>query len=110
MLSLRCVLTRLPMLAALSANHLAAILLPATLRRLYIARDRDRAGDVAVTALTERVCAAGIEPITLSSVLGDFNEDLRRLGIDELRAALRLQLVPEDVQQFLHATHVAAPA
>jgi hypothetical protein len=107
MLSLRSVLPRLPILAALSANHLAAILFPATLRRLYIARDRDPAGNVAVTALIERARAAGIEPITFSSALGDFNEDLRHLGIDELRAALRVQLVPEDAQRFLHAMHVA---
>jgi Toprim domain len=109
MLSLRSVLSRLPMLAALSANHLAAILLPATLRRLYIARDHDAAGDFAVAALTERAYSAGIEALTLSPTLGDFNEDLRRLGIDELRAALRAQLAPEDVQRFLHAMHVAEP-
>ena len=47
MLSLRSALPALPMLAALSANHLAAILFPATLRRLYVARDRDPAGDLA---------------------------------------------------------------
>ena len=41
-LSLRCVLPRLPMIAALSANHLAALMLPAGLRRLYIVRDNDR--------------------------------------------------------------------
>src|SRR5215471_14378477 len=51
MLSLRCVLPRLPMAAALSANHLAAILFPPMLRRLYIARDADRAGDHAVATL-----------------------------------------------------------
>ncbi len=37
MLSLRCVMPTLPMNAALSANHLATLLLPPTLRRLYIA-------------------------------------------------------------------------
>ncbi len=41
MLSLRSALPTLPTLAALSAHHLAAILFPATLRRLYVARDRD---------------------------------------------------------------------
>ena len=51
MLSLRCVLPTLPMAAALSANHLAAMLLPLTLRRLYIARDADAAGDAAVASL-----------------------------------------------------------
>jgi hypothetical protein len=101
MLSLRCVLPTLPMAAALSASHLAAMLLPLTLRRLYIARDADAAGDAAVTALTERADAAGIEAITWSPRLGDFNEDLRTFGIDELRAALRTQLAPQDVVRFL---------
>jgi Toprim domain len=95
-LSLRSAL-HLPMLAALSANHLAAVLLPATLRRLYVARDRDPAGDLAVRTLTERARKTGIEAITLSPVLGDFNEDLQQLGVDELRAAVCVQLVPEDV-------------
>jgi len=101
MLSLRCVLPALPMAAALSANHLAALLLPLTLRRLYIARDADAAGDYALTALTERAEAAGIEALALSPRLGDFNEDLRTLGIDALRAALRLQLAPHDVVRFM---------
>jgi hypothetical protein len=101
MLSLRCALPTMPMAAALSANHLAAILLPLTLRRLYIARDADPAGDYALTALTERAEAAGIEALALSPRLGDFNEDLRTLGIDALRAALRLQLAPQDVVRFM---------
>jgi hypothetical protein len=101
MLSLRCVLPTLPMAAALSANHLAAMVLPLTLRRLYIARDADAAGDVAVTALTERAEAVGIEAIAWSPGLGDFNEDLRTFGIDELRAALRTQLAPQDVIRFM---------
>ena len=101
MLSLRCVLPTLPMVAALSANHLAALLLPLTLRRLYIARDVDLAGDAAVTSLTERAGAVGIETLTLSPRLDDFNEDLRTLGIDALRAALRIQLAPQDVIRFM---------
>jgi len=101
MLSLRCALPHLPMLSALSANHLAAILFPPALRRLYVARDRDPAGDLAVATLTERAHSAGIETLTLSPALDDFNEDLRQLGVDELRAALRVQLIPKDVPRFL---------
>ena len=100
-LSLRCALSRLPMIAALSANHLAAVAFPATLRRLYVARDNDPAGDLAAAILTERAQSAGIEALTLSSALGDFNDDLCRFGADELRAALRVQLAPEDVRRFL---------
>lgn len=101
MLSLRCVLPAMPMAAALSANHLAAMLLPLTLRRLYIARDADTAGEGAAAALTTRAEAAGIEALQLSPGLADFNEDLRTLGIDELRAALRRQLAPQDIARFL---------
>jgi hypothetical protein len=101
MLSLRCALPTLPMAAALSANHLAAMLLPLSLRRLYIARDADAAGDAAATALTERAEAAGIEALSLSPRLGDYNEDLRAFGIDDLRAALRIQLAPQDVVRFI---------
>jgi hypothetical protein len=50
-----------------------------------------------MTSLTVRAEAAGIEAIALSPRLGDFNEDLRTLGIDQLRAALRIQLAPQDV-------------
>jgi hypothetical protein len=101
MLSLRCALPAMPMAAALSANHLAALLLPLTLRRLYIARDADAAGDMALAALTERADAAGIEALALSPRMGDFNEDLRAFGLGELRAALRLQLAPQD-ECFFH--------
>ena len=100
-LSLRMALPGLPMAAALSAAHLAAILFPATLRRLYIARDDDPAGDGARDSLVERARTAGIEAIVLSPTLGDFNEDLRTLGVGALRAAIRQQLAPEDVARFL---------
>ena len=100
-LSLRMALPGLPTAAALSAAHLAAILFPATLRRLYIARDDDPAGDGARDSLVERAQTAGIEAIVLSPTLGDFNEDLRTLGIGALRAAIRQQLAPEDVARFL---------
>jgi len=101
MLSLRCVLPTMPMAAALSANHLAAFLLPSTLRRLYIARDNDAAGELAATALTERAEATGVETIVWIPRRGDFNEDLRAFGLDALRAALRIQLVPQDVGRFM---------
>ena len=91
----------MPMAAALSAAHLAAILFPDTLRRLYIARDADSAGDGAMATLIDRANQAGIETIALSPRLGDFNEDLRTLGIDALRMALRVQIAPEDVARFM---------
>ncbi|EIG61276.1 toprim domain-containing protein [Bradyrhizobium sp. WSM1253] len=108
MLSLRYVLPSMPMAAALSANHLSAMLLPSSLRRLYIARDDDAAGDAVQAILTQRAADAGIEAIALSPRLGDFNEDLHIFGLEALRAELRLQLAPEDVVRFLHFSTLAA--
>jgi hypothetical protein len=101
MLSLRSIMPSLPMIAALSANHLAAILFAGTLRRLYVARDADPAGDAALAILNDRAAEAGIEALSLSPALGDFNEDLLHLGTAELRASLRVQLAPEDVVRFM---------
>ena len=96
------------MAASLSANHLAAMSLPSGLRRLYIACDADAAGDAVQAILTQRAADAGVEAIALSPRLGDFNEDLHIFGREGLRAALRFQLVPEDVVRFLHSSSVAA--
>jgi hypothetical protein len=101
MLSLRVALPRMPMIAALSATHLAAILFPASLRRLYIARDNDPAGDRAMNRLADRAREVGIEAIALSPQLADFNDDLRDPRIDALRDAVRIQIAPEDVGRFM---------
>ncbi|WP_246206788.1 DUF7146 domain-containing protein [Methylocystis heyeri] len=101
MLSLRCVLPAMPMIAALSAAHLFAILFPDTLRRLYIALDNDPAGYGAMATLVDRAQSVGIEALVLSPRLGDFNEDLRLLGVDALRAAIRGQIAAQDVARFM---------
>jgi hypothetical protein len=101
MLSLRQVVPDMAIAPALSATHLAAILFPSTLRRLYIVRDNDPAGDGARDNLIHRANAAGIEAIVLSPALGDCNEDLRRLGLDALRSGIRVQLAPQDVARFM---------
>jgi hypothetical protein len=100
-LSLRQGLPDMAMAAALSAAHLAAVSFPATLRRLYIVRDNDPAGDGARDSLIERADAVGIEAIILSPLLGDFNEDLRAYGADALQANVRVQLAPQDVARFM---------
>ena len=91
----------MPMVAALSAAHLSSILFPDTLRRLYIARDDDPAGDGAMATLIDRAQTAGIEAIAISPQLGDFNEDLRLLGMDALRATSRVQIAARDVARFM---------
>ncbi len=100
-LSLRQALPTMPMVSALSAGHLAAILFPPHLRRLYIVSDNDPAGDSARDRLVDRAHEAGIEAITLSPMLGDFNDDLVSFGLEALRARIRVQIAPEDVSRFM---------
>ncbi len=79
-LSLREVLPDLPMIAGLSAAHLAALAFPDPLRRLYMACDDDRAGAGAVKALVERAAPLGIEIVPLHPGRDDFNSDLVAFG------------------------------
>ncbi|GAA5665649.1 hypothetical protein Brsp07_04155 [Brucella sp. NBRC 14130] len=100
-LSVRSGLPRMPMIAALSAAHLAAVLFPTELRRLYVVRDRDPAGNRARDILIARATAVGIEAIGLAPHGGDFNDDLRDGGLDALMALLKDQLHPDDAGRFL---------
>lgn len=96
MLSLRQLLPTTPTIAGLSAPHLAAILFPAGLKRLYVARDDDPAGAAALATLTERAIPGGIEIVALEPQLDDFNSDLRAFGRERLAAILRTQLRHDD--------------
>ena len=106
-LSLRMVLPHMPMAAALSAAHLSAMIFPPTLRRLYIVRDDDPAGDGACDTLTARAAEAGIEAVVLSPTLGDFNDDLRLLGAYAMRTAVCGLLAPEDVGRLMELSDAA---
>ena len=99
-LSLREILPTMPMAAATSSAHLAAILFPPTLQRLYVARDRDVAGDTAFRILTDRAQTAGIELVSLLPELGDFNDDLREQGASVLGQRVRLLLHEHDRARF----------
>jgi hypothetical protein len=100
-MSLRMALPAMPVLAALSATHLPAVAFPATLKRLYIARDNDEAGIRAAEKLSERTCILGIDAITLAPRLGDFNDDLRAMRFDVFCADIRVQIDPVDVARFM---------
>ena len=100
LLSLREVLPTLPLAAATSSSHLAAILFSPTLRRLYVARDRDAAGDAAFSILTDRASTAGIELLSLMPALGDFNDDLRQHGPSALGERVVDQLHEVDRARF----------
>ena len=96
MLSIREVVPSLPVWAALSSGHLGAALLPAGLQRLYIAIDRDPAGQRAAEKLIARATEAGISVQVLEPRLGDFNDDLRGHGAEALRQHLAAQIGSED--------------
>lgn len=102
-LSLRQVLPELPMIAGLSGAHLAALLFPEALKRLYVAQDDDPAGEAALATLRERASAARVEVVALQPGRDDFNADLRRLGAGGLARTLVSQLGAADRQQFLRA-------
>jgi hypothetical protein len=99
--SLRQIMPEMPMIAGLSAAHLAAIVFPAALRRLYVAHDDDAAGRGALATLTERGLAAGIEVAPLSPLLGDANDDLRIAGVERMRESIAGQLGAADRERFL---------
>ena len=100
-LSLRAGLPAMPLVAATSANHLAAILFPSRLRTLLVIRDNDHAGDAATDALFARGQAAGIEVFLIEPELDDLNSDLMRFGRDRLIHRLRQQLPQALVERFL---------
>ncbi len=99
-LSLSHVMPAMPMVSALTANHLAAFDLPPGCVRLYIAADADAAGRNGIQRLSRRAQARGILPLVLAPELGDFNDDLQ-LGSNRLITNLRAQLAPEDALVFL---------
>ncbi|WP_442755642.1 toprim domain-containing protein [Methylocystis sp. JAN1] len=106
-LALKTIMPAIPMIAALSAAHLAPLDLPATLRRLYVARDDDEAGRLAEEKLRERNRHSTIDIRALTPRAEDFNADLLTLGPDRLRAWIAGQFVADDIPRFLFA-HDAA--
>ena len=100
MLSIRTALSRLSMVAALSANHLQALILPSSLKRLYIAEDADDAGRAAAEALAIRAQTSDIDVFRLAPTGNDFNDDLRARGAAALAATLIAQLAPQDAARF----------
>lgn len=100
MLSLRTALPAMPVLAGLSANHLAGLELPEGLRRVYVARDNDPEGRRADARLRVRQRGRTIEFRTLLPAYADFNVDLQRLGPEGLRRRIARQLAPDDRARF----------
>ncbi|NYF30657.1 toprim domain-containing protein [Sphingopyxis sp. JAI108] len=103
MLSLREIAPALPLVAGLSAAHLAAIEFPAPLRRLYVARERDEAGRAAFATLAERTAPLGIDILPLDPALDDLNSDLLAMGPSQLAASIAAQMHVADDARMLDA-------
>jgi len=100
-LSIRTLLPWIPAVSALTADHLALLHLPLSLRRLYVALDNDPAGDMAWAALSRIARAQGTAAFPLVPALDDWNGDLRRLGFAASRDRALAQLRPEDIAPAL---------
>jgi hypothetical protein len=99
-LSLLSLFPALPVAAGLSASHLAAILFPPGLRRLYVLRDNDAAGDFAEDRLAERCREAGIDCRVLKPSAEDLNADLRTAPAHAVKARMIGQFAPDDRSRF----------
>ncbi|MGD9540395.1 DUF7146 domain-containing protein [Methylocystis sp.] len=98
-LSLKSVAPHLPMVAALSAAHLAAWEIPAGVRRLIIAVDNDRAGRNGARKLSERAEAEGVRVGMIVSQGKDFNDELRHTGLECLRFRLAKSLPMSEFEE-----------
>ena len=97
-LALKMVMPAMPVAAALSSAHLAALTMPSSLRRLYVAIDDDAAGAFALERLRSRGTEIDIYPLVPR--MEDFNADLLALGSPRLRAWLAGQLAPGDAERL----------
>ena len=95
-LSLYAAIPTLPSIAALSSAHLAALVFPPSLRRLYVAREADPSGRKAFATLVHRAEQVGIHVCPLESQRGDLNADLQTFGLDGVRTHLLAQMMAED--------------
>ncbi len=95
-LSLRAIMPIIPIASALSAQNLGVFRLPSSLKRLYIAADRDEAGMGAAGRLRQRAIAEGVDAAVLLPIFNDFNDDLLHIGRDAMAASLAVQLHPQD--------------
>jgi hypothetical protein len=95
-LSVKLALPGLPAWSALTANHLRALPLPATLKRLYIAADNDPPGLAARDVVQARAEQAAVEVTTLLPASDDWNAVLAAVGLPRMRAILLPALHPDD--------------
>src|SRR3546814_5380992 len=75
----------MPVIAALSAAHLAALIWPPELHRLYVARDNDEAGRFALEKLRSRATEIDIRELVPRAE--DFNADRKSTRLNPVTNA-----------------------
>lgn len=87
-LSVGTALPEFNLASCLTATHLGLFIPPSGIKRIWIARDNDAAGERAAQTLAPKLGSSGIECRHLVPKLGDFNEDLLAFGKNGLRYVL----------------------
>jgi hypothetical protein len=87
-LSVGIALPEFDLASCLTATHLGLFIPSSGIKRIWIARDNDAAGERAALSLASKVQSSGVECRHLVPQLGDFNEDLLLQGKDRLRNML----------------------
>ncbi|MDD4616365.1 MAG: toprim domain-containing protein [Alphaproteobacteria bacterium] len=111
-LAIKTVMPDMPIIATLSAAHLAALILPRLLKRLYVALDNDEAGRFALKRLRERFQDSAIDIRALVPKTEDFNADLLTLGQEKLKEWIGQQVVQNLEGEFSaqsYALYMANP-
>ncbi|WP_299154397.1 toprim domain-containing protein [uncultured Tateyamaria sp.] len=87
-LSVGTALPEFNLASCLTATHLGLFIPSSGIKRIWIARDNDAAGERAAHTLASKLASSGIECECLVPKLNDFNEDLLAFGKDRLRDTL----------------------
>ncbi|MCG7630083.1 toprim domain-containing protein [Epibacterium sp. MM17-32] len=87
-LSVGTALPEFDLASCLTATHLGLFIPPPGIKRIWIARDNDKAGRNASMRLRNQLESLGIACGDLVPSMDDFNDDLRAFGKDALRRSL----------------------
>ena len=87
-LSVGTALPEFNLASCLTATHHGLFIPPSGIKRIWIARDNDAAGERAAQTLASKLGSSGIECRCLVPQFGDFNEDLLAFGKGGLRNVL----------------------
>ncbi|MDF1670163.1 MAG: toprim domain-containing protein [Roseovarius sp.] len=107
-LSVGTAFPRAALASCLTANHLAAFIIPPTIRRLWIVRDNDDTGERGAMRLADRARGLAVQPFVLTPEREDFNADLQAGGVSALRGRLSGLIAAQAIEHDLWPVHEGA--